>query len=217
MAVSDAPKRASGAPNKNWTLTTAVFEKLLERLDPDRERAGVAYERIRQKLFKFFQWRGCPFPEEYTDRTIDRVARRIDEGSILHIEDLYLYFHGVALNVLREQRREAETVPLSGDALSAPATAREVEWERQEREWRLECLEECLRQIAPESRRLVILYHQGFRRAKIDARQQLAEELQIPLNALRIRMYRIRASLAKSVTSCLQSRLAADTDLKSGH
>ncbi len=72
-------------------------------------------------------------------------------------------------------------------------------------------------QLPPESRRLVALYHQGFRRAKIDARKQLAEELQIPLNALRIRMYRVRAGLAKSVSSCVQDKQAAETNLDSGH
>jgi DNA-directed RNA polymerase specialized sigma24 family protein len=210
MAVSDAPK-------KSWALTPAVFEKLLERLDPDRENAGVAYERIRQRLFKFFQWRGCPFPEEYTDRTIDRVARRIDEGTALRVEDPYLYFHGVALNVLREQRREAETVPLSGNSSIDPAAQWETEREQQEKERRLDCLEQCLSQLPPESRRLVAAYHQGFRRAKIDARKQLAEELQIPLNALRIRMYRIRAGLAKSVSSCVQDKQATETNLNSGH
>jgi hypothetical protein len=51
-------------------------------------------------------------------------------------------------------------------------------------------------------------YYQAERRAKIELRQQLAEKLDIPLNALRIRAHRIRATLEKCVTKCVE--LAAE-------
>src|SRR6266508_2223116 len=93
---------------KEWVLTQEALDKLLAELDGERERAGQKYEEIRQKLMKFFKWRGCALPEEYTDRTIDRVARRILEGADLRVKDPYLYFHGVALNVLKEHWKEPE-------------------------------------------------------------------------------------------------------------
>src|SRR5712692_1447912 len=93
---------------RDWVLTPEAFEKLLACLDPDRERAGAKYEEIRHKLLKLFQWRGCTAAEDYADRTIDRVARRTLESREPRLEDPYRYFHGVALNVLREYWREPQ-------------------------------------------------------------------------------------------------------------
>src|SRR5256714_13254313 len=61
-------------------LTADTFAKLLNCLDADRERAGEKYEDLRRTLIKFFEWRGAPFPEEQTDETFNRVARKLDEG-----------------------------------------------------------------------------------------------------------------------------------------
>ena len=84
-------------------VSQASFDRLLSLLDSDRERAGERYELIRQKLTKFFQWRGCSEPEEYADRTIDRVARKVGEGAEIRSSEAYAFFHGVAVNVLRER------------------------------------------------------------------------------------------------------------------
>ena len=59
--------------------------------------------------------------------------------------------------------------------------------------------------LPPESRELILEYYQEDRRAKIQLRQQLADRLHIPLNALRIRTHRIRMSLEECIKSCLQS------------
>jgi DNA-directed RNA polymerase specialized sigma24 family protein len=70
---------------------------------------------------------------------------------------------------------------------------------------RLECLDHCLAALSSDSRQLIMDYYQEERRAKIELRQQLAKKLSIPLNALRIRAHRIRASLEKCVTKCVQA------------
>src|SRR5688572_13262120 len=137
-------------PKKDWIVTQKAFDKLLGVLDTDRERAGEKYERIRQKLTKIFRWRGCSLPEEYVDRTMDRVARRLDEGAELRVNNPYLYFHGVALNVLREYRREMEKTPESlDDGLRKSPGADPVEFAERgaalvKRERRHECLDRCL-------------------------------------------------------------------------
>lgn len=198
---------------RDWTLTGQAFDMLLAFLDPDRDRAGEAYERIREKLLKFFQWRGCTRAEECTDRTINRVARRIEEGATLQVSHPYLYFHGVALNVLKEYWREPSRDPLALDALPAshlPATAAVDSMsegaERQQAERRLECLEECLGNLALEQRRLLTDYHRESRGPRIDHRKRLADTLGIPLNALRIRVFRIRAAVQACVTRCTGAR-----------
>ena len=92
---------------KEWVLTREAFDKLLTCLDPDRERAGIRYEIVRLKLVKFFEWRGCESPEDQADETINRVARRIDEGEV--INNLESYFLGVArLLLLESEKRRAK-------------------------------------------------------------------------------------------------------------
>jgi DNA-directed RNA polymerase specialized sigma24 family protein len=73
-----------------------------------------------------------------------------------------------------------------------------------ESEIALDCLDRCLEGLTVDSRQLIVDYYQEERRAKIELRQQLAEKLGIPLNALRIRAHRIRATLEKCVTKCVE-------------
>jgi DNA-directed RNA polymerase specialized sigma24 family protein len=203
----------SGSPSlkKDWVITQAAFDKLLAQLDADRDRAGEKYEQIRQKLMKLFKWRGCTSPEEYTDRTMDRAARRVSEGAEMHARHPYLYFHGIALNVLREHWKEAErevealdNLPLSHNPAENPFEWKERELERAESERRLECLNECVKQLPPQHLELIAEYHLGEGGAKIAKRRELAERLKIPLNALRIRAYRIRGELEACISNCLK-------------
>ena len=61
-------------------LTSTAFTRLLACLDPDRERAGEKYEDLRRTLIKFFEWRNAPFPEDHTDETFNRIAKKLGEG-----------------------------------------------------------------------------------------------------------------------------------------
>jgi hypothetical protein len=53
------------------------------------------------------------------------------------------------------------------------------------------------------NREIILSYYQDERRAKIDRRKRLAEQLKISLDALRIRAHRIRKGLEKCIASCL--------------
>jgi DNA-directed RNA polymerase specialized sigma24 family protein len=203
----------SPALKKDWVVSQAAFDSLLLKLDPDRERAGERYEQIRQKLAKFFQWRGCPTPDEFADRTIDRVARKVGEGAEIHTQDVYLFFHGVAVNVLREhwkdvQRTEVKALDDLPGAENAgavdPVEMGERETERGQRELKLECLDGCVQKLPAQQLMLITQYHQGEGGAKIARRNELASELGIPLNALRIRAYRIRGELESCISQCVQ-------------
>jgi len=70
-----------------------------------------------------------------------------------------------------------------------------------------QCLEQCMRKLSDESRELVLRYYQADGRQKIEERKQLAEELGIAPNALRIRAYRIRAALQKCLEKCVEDSL----------
>lgn len=187
------------AVKRDQALTPEAFQKLLAILDPDVDSAGEKYERIRTRLMKFFQWRECWPPEDYTDRVIDRVAIRLFEGSQLTVEDPYLYFYGVALNLVRESWREPRPASKLPEAVAEPERP-----SMEDRERSLGCLDQCLSTLPPESRALLFQYHEGQGRAKIDARVRMAAVLRVPLNALRIRAWRLRRSLASCVKDCVE-------------
>jgi len=201
---------------KDWVLTQEAFDLMLAQLDADRESAGRKYEEIRRKLTKFFEWRGCARAEEYTDRTIDRVARRLLDGARLPEDKPYLFFHGVAINVLREhwKRQEREGPEPLNDQFPArslivnPEETRERDEARLEKERRLECLTECARRLDREEMELITEYHQGGEgggeRLNKERRKELAKRLNIQLNALRIRAYRIRAALENCIDGCVR-------------
>jgi hypothetical protein len=217
MAVtSDARLR-----DKDWTLGREAFDRLLDCLDADRERAGAKYELIRRKLVKFFTWRGSQHPDDHADRTIDRVARRLEDGVELRVADPYLYFHGVALMVLREHWRDSARVTDAIAAQPAPADTSNSLVEDAERlastharEARLDCLDTCLRALSQDERELVRRYHLAQDGQHIAARRGLAAERGITLTALRLRVFRIRGGLETCTAKCIQ---AADTRTAKDH
>lgn len=197
MEVSPSRGEVETPKERPEGLTREALEALLTHLDPDRERAGERYEEIRRRLIRLFEWRGCASPEELTDETINRVARRMAEGVELRSADPYGYFCGVAHLVYKEVLRRAareRTAFEAGDWPPEPAG-------EPAEDDRLDALRQCLDQLSSEQRRLVLLYHRG--EDNIRGRKSLSDELGIPMNALRIRVHRIRRKLE----DCVQERL----------
>jgi RNA polymerase sigma factor (sigma-70 family) len=187
-----------------------ALNQLLSRLDSDPEQAGERYEFIHSELVKYFECRGCFTPRDLADETINRVARKIMEGEEISSEAFSSYFYGVARNVLREYVRSPErktssidSLPISEHPLENPSELALRRLEKRKLEQRLECLESCIKELPPETQRLIISYYEGEEGVKIDNRKQLAEELGIPLNNLRIRIHRVREKLEKCVINCL--------------
>jgi DNA-directed RNA polymerase specialized sigma24 family protein len=194
-----------------------AFERLLAFLDADRDRAARRYQDIRSRLVKLFVWRGCTLADDCADQTIDRVARRLMEGADIRVADTYHYFHGVAINVLREHLRQRERAPRPFDddapGAAAPPDA-DLEADRAAREARIECMERCLARLMPAQRNLLVEYHGGDRH--IERRQALSRSLGIPLNALRIRVHRLRSTLETCVESCLAAQESPLKHIASG-
>lgn len=188
---------------KNWVLTQEAFDRLLVSLDADRERAGQKYERMRLKLVKYFEWRGIASPDGEVDETINRVARRIQEGA--EIQNLNAYFYGVArivfTELLKVRTRERQELDPS-DAVELPAA-----YDDTDEDERRTCLDRCLRRLSDENRGLIMEYYQDDEKGrKIEGRKRLAARLGIPLNALRIRAHRIRNGLEACVRACVGVR-----------
>ena len=187
-----------------WSLTQEAFDKLLNSLSSDREQAALEYETTRRKLIRFFESRSDAKAEDHTDETINRVARRLSEGQ--HVENLANYFYGVARMVFMESLKQKERTPVALD--DAPQSLNHKAPEPEEPDPMVICFDRCMDSLAPESRQLILEYYQEDRRAKIQLRQQLADRLHIPLNALRIRTHRIRVSLEECIKSCMQTYAA---------
>ena len=194
--ITEGPSHA--VSKSRWALTQESFDSLLAWLDADRERAGRRYEEIRRRLIKILACRGCHDPEDLADEAINRVAGKVGEVAKGYSGDPALYFYGVANKVhLESTRRKPASLPPRSEPPSD-----EIEREH-------ECLESCIRRLAPGSRALVIEYYQDEKGARIERRQAMAEQLGIALNALRIRAHRIRATLRECVQECVAHQAAA--------
>ena len=171
---------------------------LLAHLDPSPDRAGALYNRHRQRLVQYFTWERAADPDTLADEVIDRVARRLHDGE--DIPRLGGYFLGVARLVVLEDRRRTER-----SGASVREYYRQVEQGRSgpantQRE--LSCLEECLAQLSPDRRALILEYYGGDPRTRITLRQRLGERLGLRPAALRNRALRLRESLERCVAEC---------------
>jgi DNA-directed RNA polymerase specialized sigma24 family protein len=182
---------------KAHTLTQEDFNGLLEWLGQDREQAADKYEAIRRRLIRIFISRGCHHAEELADETINRVTFKLKEIRPNYVGDPALYFYGVANKVHLEYVRKPASI-MPPPPLDPP----------DETEQEYACLEKCMAQMPGKQRELVLQYYAEDKRAKIDHRKELAEELGIALNALRIRVHRIRCLLQECMQSCLEQKLA---------
>jgi len=189
-------------------LTQKSFESLLARLDPDRNRAGEEYERTRQRLVRFFEWNDCADPACLADDTINRAARKIDEGET--IKNLDAYFSGIARHVLQEHRRELKKQPEALNELllarSADPPVPLIREAANEKEAVLQqCMEYCVHKLSGEERRLVAEYERGEKSARIRNRERLAKRLRISPNALRLHVFRIKQKLQTCFADCLKA------------
>ena len=178
--------------NRNWVLSQEAFDALLDWLDSDREQAAIKYEYIRRRLIKIFTARGRVDAEDLADETINRVTKRLSEIREEFTGDPARYFFGVAnmLNMEAMRRKPPPPPPPPPDPNQA-----ELEYQ---------CLEHCIERLSEENRYLLLKYYGAEGTAKVDHRKQLAEELRIAPNALRIRAYRIRLGLQECVQKCIE-------------
>ena len=191
---------ASANPHHRWSLTQEAFDGILRCLADDRERAGEKYLEIRGNLIRFFEWRGCPFPEDHADETVNRVARRVSEGE--QIRNPMAYFVGVArllvLEILKARVKE--------DQALRELTTSNVEYvDTSSAEARIECLRKCLARLSSDDRELILQYYQGDKGEKIKNRRQLTERLGISVNTLRMRTLRLREKLQSWMEECVDN------------
>lgn len=197
--ASDSTRQAVGPVRQKWTLTQEAFDKLLLSLGEDRESGGRKYLEIRGNLIRFFEWRGCPFPEDHADETINRMARRVAEGE--QVQNPAGYAMGVArllvLEIVKGRQREQAALT------EMTSTPEAYVVENDDDEGRIECLRHCLQGLSAANRQLILEYYQGEKGDKIRNRKKLIERLGIPINTLRMRALRLRERLQACVEECV--------------
>jgi len=177
----------------NREVTREKFASFLDWLNPDSERAGEEYERLRFRLCTFFSQRQCRFPDELADETINRVILRSSEDNI---ENKIGYCYGVAKNVYRESLRK-ERPHLDIDEVTLAAKAPE------EQSFSSECLDQCLEKLPPDSRTLLLDYFSEAKLAKIQLHRRISESLAMTQTALRMRVMRTKQKLKVCVQECM--------------
>jgi DNA-directed RNA polymerase specialized sigma24 family protein len=191
-------------------LTEQGFRKLLKLLDADAETAAHKYEAIRLRLTGFFQGRGCPFPDELADVTFDRVAKRMEEGEEVRVSDPYFYFRGVASNIFLEQLKRPQPAPLELVPVGQTPNLdpKKVEREKEhlaDQERKTSCMRRCFESLSDEKRTLIKEFEQGEKRVRINNRKSMAERLNTNINALRIRIFKIRREIRACRDACLEA------------
>jgi RNA polymerase sigma factor (sigma-70 family) len=187
------------AEKTKWQLTQAAFDALLLNLDANRAEAGEKYLRLRKNLARFFETRGIAQPEEAADETLNRLARKLENGE--KFENIQTYALGVARYLALELRKSP--AQKTSDELPEISVL-PFDSEREKTDDKLNCLDKCLGELPPENREIIVGYYKGEKSEKIENRQRLAESLEIPQNALRNRAVRLRDKLENCITDCLR-------------
>ncbi len=187
-------------------LTQFAFSRLLEWLDDGVDSQGERYLEMRRRLVAYFDRRNRPNADELADETFNRIGRTLESQGVIQTRPPARYCYVVARFVLLEDiRRDRRRVRLSysmrpsgagydpRNSTAEPALVRER---------RLECLDRCLQQLRPDQRELVVEYYRDARREKVVRRRELATRLGISMNALGIRVCRIREALTACMARC---------------
>src|SRR5262245_6521515 len=188
--------RASAIPPES-------FEEILAWLNPDREVAGEMYVHLRHDLAKLFIWGKCADPEGLTDEVFDRVAKKVHAVRPTYVGDPRLYFRAVAKNLIKENFKKTKTHLSFEDTDFSLQQITEPEDDIVGME---ECLQSCLRELSADKRELILGYYAKQKQSKIDNRNELARRLEISIETLRVRVFRIRASLEGCIERCLQTK-----------
>jgi len=175
-----------------WTLTEDSFYRLLKWLHADREQAGNIYEEIREALIKIFVRKGCYCAEDLADKTINRVAQKLDDILDDYVGDPAPYFYKVAKLIYLEFLKKPPVVTPPPPTHSA-----------EEKERRSNCLARCLKHLPPDAHEFLLSYYEQEGAERITLRKRKAEEMGIDLKTLRVRISRIKLPLAKCVRDCM--------------
>ncbi|MBS0555968.1 MAG: hypothetical protein JSR27_00985 [Proteobacteria bacterium] len=174
----------------------APWRALLQRLG-----GAAAYEELRRRLVLILRVRVPTRAEELADESFDRLARRLAANAPIDNPAAF------ALGIARKLILEAETqAARQARALADPTTQpQSVEPDDADTDAARFALRFCLQRLDADKRSLILEYYACDGAARIAARQRMAQQQGMSLNALRNLALRLRETLQR----CLRGRLAA--------
>lgn len=118
---------------------------------------------MRRRLVGYFARKRCLSPDDLSDETLNRVARRLEEEGTISDASPPRYCYIVAKFVFLEYLRRGEHRRESLDRLKGPSQSMSPRGgAMDDEERRLECLERCLRQLGTVDRELILEYDRRF-------------------------------------------------------
>jgi DNA-directed RNA polymerase specialized sigma24 family protein len=196
----------SGASPRHREPDSAEFQRLLLRLGPDRVEAWEAFDRLRRKLARFFDWHACEDAEELAWQVLDRIAMRPDLEQIRSVPEFAI---GVARNVCKESRAKEQRISYVEDlaagteSLVDPRSCVEDIADTIDQAARSDCLQTALARLSERDRTLAVEYYSAEGVKQHVKRRLLALRFGFTGNALRVHMNRLREKLERDVMQCL--------------
>lgn len=182
------------------------WNRFLAWLDPNYDKAGLRYEEIRRNLIRILVRRRCLDPEELADKAFDRVINHLPNMLDGYTGEPAKYIVRVAVNLSHEHKKKSSALtPLPPkDTNNSPRCSPKDEEEKRFRERRHRCLEECLQKLHSKQQTMILDYYSKDKKQKIENRKRIADSLGISLNALALRVLRIRDTLEDCLHKCLK-------------
>lgn len=184
---------------------TDPYSLFLSLLSPDRDVAENKFRDIRRRLARMLDFRGCACSYELADDAILDFVCHLQNRDRPFEGDPIAYLNTVAYNLYLKYLEE-QLLPLPDNISEQPQA------EEEDKEQHHKCLDQCLDKLSEKDHNLILKYYRWDKQAKIDFRKELAEELGISVNALRIKVYHIRKALRACIEECLGLRPPPETE-----
>lgn len=177
-----------------------AFRLLIDKLDGDDVTAGDAYNGLRASIARFFSLKHDTDPEAAADVTINRLASKLGQGT--QIENITAYAFGIARLVYLERRRSVERERKAGSELYSLRSDPSIADDGDDSVTRMK---KCFESLPADDRSLLRDYYAPMTNmTKHERREHLSGKIGISLNALRLRVHRLRQRLA----DCLERQKA---------
>jgi DNA-directed RNA polymerase specialized sigma24 family protein len=181
-----------------------VFLNLFRLLEAEEQTIEARFQRCRFKLVKFFAWRRCEDPESLADETISRLLKKVSEGKEISAGNPYSYVYAIASNVFQEYGRAKEKgkTLVNLDELPEISISRAID----------DCQKQCFEQLSEAKRELLAHYYLDH-----NDRNSIAQEESLSLNALRLKVHRIKLELKRCCEDCRKRSESGEINFRSPH
>ena len=153
-------------------------------------------------MLSYFRRHGVSDPLSLADEVIIRVTKKVEEVAPTYVGNPVHYFLAVARYVLAELWRQPLQVELAEDlpALSASEASAM-------KELLLQSLEQCWTHLSPQEQNILLRYYLETTAQTVrQSREELAQDLGLTVNALRVMTHRLRGRLRRCVKNLVEKK-----------